>query len=141
MSFACVASSSFCSHVPIDAHQSLLATRMRTADLLKAAEATNTAFATSDVFSLEMWGGATFDVSMNFLRECPWDRLDKLRSAAPDMLFQMLLRGANAVGYTVYPDNVVYDFCLEAYKSGIDVFRVFDSLNYVGEWLHGCTLI
>ena len=84
-----------------DAHQSLLATRMRTADLLKAAEATNTAFNdTSDVFSLEMWGGATFDVSMNFLRECPWERLEKLRSAAPDMLFQMLLRGANAVGYT-----------------------------------------
>lgn len=83
-----------------DAHQSLLATRMRTADLLKAAEATNTAFNGTDVFSLEMWGGATFDVSMNFLRECPWDRLEKLRDAAPDMLFQMLLRGANAVGYT-----------------------------------------
>lgn len=115
-----------------DAHQSLLATRMRTADLLKAAEATNTAFnGTSDVFSLEMWGGATFDVSMNFLRECPWKRLEELREAAPDMLFQMLLRGANAVGYTVYPDNVVYEFCKQAYKSGNDIFRVFDSLNYV----------
>ena len=140
-----------------DAHQSLLATRMRTADLLKAAEATNTAFNGTDVFSLEMWGGATFDVSMNFLRECPWDRLEKLRDAAPDMLFQMVLRGANAVGYTgkfetpalvsnshlykltppitlintVYPDNVVYDFCNQAYESGNDVFRVFDSLNYI----------
>jgi len=115
-----------------DAHQSLLATRVRTADILKAAEATNTAFnGTSDVFSLEMWGGATFDVSMNFLRECPWDRLEKLRERTPDMLFQMLLRGANAVGYTVYPDNVVYDFCKQAYKSGNDIFRVFDSLNYI----------
>lgn len=115
-----------------DAHQSLLATRMRTSDLLKAAEATNTAFnGTSDVFSLEMWGGATFDVSMNFLRECPWDRLEQLREHTPDMLFQMLLRGANAVGYTVYPDNVVYDFCKQAYESGNDIFRVFDSLNYI----------
>ena len=114
-----------------DAHQSLLATRMRTADLLKAAEATNTAFKASDVFSLEMWGGATFDVSYNFLRECPWERLEKLRKAAPDMLFQMLLRGANAVGYTVYADNVVFEFCKQAYESGNDIFRVFDSLNYV----------
>lgn len=115
-----------------DAHQSLLATRMRTADLLKAAEATNAAFkGSSDVFSLEMWGGATFDVSYNFLRECPWERLEKLRKAAPDMLFQMLLRGANAVGYTVYPDNVVYEFCKQAYESGNDIFRVFDSLNYI----------
>jgi pyruvate carboxylase len=114
-----------------DAHQSLLATRMRTADLLKAAEATNTAFNVSDVFSIEMWGGATFDVSMNFLRECPWKRLEELRAAAPDMLFQMLLRGANGVGYTVYPDNVVYEFCKQAYESGNDIFRVFDSLNYI----------
>lgn len=114
-----------------DAHQSLLATRMRTADLMKAAEATNTAFTGSDVFSVEMWGGATFDVSMNFLKECPWNRLEKLRQEAPDVLFQMLLRGANAVGYTVYPDNVVYEFCKQAYESGNDVFRVFDSLNYI----------
>ena len=115
-----------------DAHQSLLATRMRTADLLKAAEATNAAFkGSSDVFSLEMWGGATFDVCYNFLRECPWERLEKLRKAAPDMLFQMLLRGANAVGYTVYPDNVVFEFCKQAYESGNDIFRVFDSLNYI----------
>ena len=105
---------------------------MRTADLLKAAEATNTAFnGTSDVFSLEMWGGATFDVSMNFLRECPWKRLEDLREAAPDMLFQMLLRGANPVGYTAHPDNAVYEFCKQAYESGNDVFRVFDSLNYI----------
>ena len=76
-------------------------------------------------------GGATFDVSMRFLHECPWERLEKLREAAPDMLFQMLLRGANAVGYTVYPDNVVYEFCSQAYKSGNDVFRVFDSLNSI----------
>ena len=117
--------------LPKPAHQSLLATRMRTIDLLKAADATNIAFNGSDVFSVEMWGGATFDVSMNFLRECPWKRLSCLRRAAPDLLFQMLLRGANAVGYTVYPDNVVYEFCKQAYDSGIDVFRVFDSLNYV----------
>ena len=76
-------------------------------------------------------GGATFDVSMNFLRECPWKRLEALDQAAPDMLKQMLLRGANAVGYTVYPDNVVYEFCKQAYESGNDIFRVFDSLNYV----------
>jgi len=68
---------------------------------------------------------------MRFLHECPWERLEKLRKAAPDMLFQMLLRGANAVGYTVYPDNVVYEFCSQAYQSGNDVFRVFDSLNYI----------
>mmetsp|Transcript_8219 Transcript_8219/g.17509 ORF Transcript_8219/g.17509 Transcript_8219/m.17509 type:complete len:1267 (-) Transcript_8219:28-3828(-) len=114
-----------------DAHQSLLATRMRTHDLLKAAKATNAAFNSADIFSLEVWGGATFDVSMNFLRECPWKRLEELDEAAPDMLKQMLLRGANAVGYTVYPDNLVYEFCKTAYESGNDVFRVFDSLNYI----------
>lgn len=85
-----------------DAHQSLLATRMRTADILKSAEATNTAFGgSSDVFSVEMWGGATFDVAMRFLHECPWKRLESIREKAPDVCFQMLLRGANAVGYTV----------------------------------------
>lgn len=87
-----------------DAHQSLLATRMRTQELLKCAEYTNEAL--SDAFSLEMWGGATFDVAMRFLHECPWDRLEKLREKVPDVPFQMLLRGANAVGYTNYPDNV-----------------------------------
>jgi pyruvate carboxylase len=112
-----------------DAHQSLLATRMRTQDLIRCAEATNTAF--SNAFSLEMWGGATFDVAMRFLHECPWKRLETLREEVPDVPFQMLLRGANAVGYTNYADNVVYKFCKQAQTSGVDVFRVFDSLNYL----------
>ncbi|GFH60502.1 hypothetical protein CTEN210_16978 [Chaetoceros tenuissimus] len=112
-----------------DAHQSLLATRVRTSDLLRAAPYTNAALAKA--FSLEMWGGATFDVAMRFLNECPWERLEKLREAVPNVPFQMLLRGANAVGYTNYPDNVVYKFCEQAQKSGVDVFRVFDSLNYI----------
>lgn len=112
-----------------DAHQSLLATRMRTSELLNCAEYTNAAL--SNAFSLEMWGGATFDVAMRFLHECPWERLEKLRAKVPDIPFQMLLRGANAVGYTNYPDNVVYKFCEQAQKSGVDIFRVFDSLNYL----------
>jgi len=112
-----------------DAHQSLLATRMRTAELVRAADYTNAVL--SNAFSLEMWGGATFDVSMRFLHECPWKRLEDLRAKVPDVPFQMLLRGANAVGYTNYPDNVVYEFCEQAKKSGIDIFRVFDSLNYI----------
>lgn len=112
-----------------DAHQSLLATRVRTSDLLRAAPYTNAAL--SKAFSLEMWGGATFDVAMRFLHECPWERLESLREAVPDVPFQMLLRGANAVGYTNYPDNVVSKFCRQAKESGIDVFRVFDSLNYI----------
>jgi pyruvate carboxylase len=112
-----------------DAHQSLLATRMRSQELLRCAEYTSGALA--QCFSLEMWGGATFDVAMRFLHECPWERLENLREAVPNIPFQMLLRGANAVGYTNYPDNVVYKFCEEAKTSGIDVFRVFDSLNYL----------
>ncbi|KAG5179986.1 putative carboxylase [Tribonema minus] len=112
-----------------DAHQSLLATRMRTVDMLNIAPATATALA--NAYSLECWGGATFDVSMRFLNECPWDRLAQLREAVPDIPFQMLLRGANAVGYTSYPDNVVYKFCELAQQTGMDVFRVFDSLNYL----------
>jgi len=112
-----------------DAHQSLLATRVRTSDLLRCAPYTNHVL--SNAFSFEMWGGATFDVSMRFLHECPWKRLEELRALVPDVPFQMLLRGANAVGYTNYPDNVVYKFCEQAKKSGIDIFRVFDSLNYV----------
>jgi len=112
-----------------DAHQSLLATRMRTSELENCAEYTNMVL--SNAFSLEMWGGATFDVAMRFLHECPWERLEKLREKVPDVPFQMLLRGANAVGYTTYPDNVVYKFCEQAKASGIDIFRVFDSLNYV----------
>jgi pyruvate carboxylase len=82
-------------------------------------------------FSVEMWGGATFDVCLRFLHECPWARLEQLRELAPDIPFQMLLRGANGVGYTAYPDNVIYKFCEQAYESGIDIFRVFDSLNDV----------
>ncbi|CBN79581.1 pyruvate carboxylase [Ectocarpus siliculosus] len=112
-----------------DAHQSLLATRVRTIDLLNVAPATSVAL--RKAYSLECWGGATFDVSMRFLKECPWDRLAKIREAVPDIPFQMLLRGANAVGYTSYPDNVVFRFCEEAQKAGMDVFRVFDSLNYL----------
>jgi pyruvate carboxylase len=112
-----------------DAHQSLLATRMRSRELIKCAEYTNDAL--SNAFSLEMWGGATFDVAMRFLHECPWERLESLRQSVPDVPFQMLLRGANAVGYTNYPDNIVYKFCDQARKSGIDIFRVFDSLNYL----------
>lgn len=112
-----------------DAHQSLLATRMRTQELIQCSEYTNMAL--SKAFSIEMWGGATFDVAMRFLRECPWERLEKLREAVPDVPFQMLLRGANAVGYTNYPDNLVFKFCNQAKESGIDVFRVFDSLNYL----------
>ncbi|ACL66550.1 pyruvate carboxylase [Anaeromyxobacter dehalogenans 2CP-1] len=111
-----------------DAHQSLLATRVRTHDLLRIAPATGVLGA--GLFSLEMWGGATFDVAMRFLREDPWERLHKLRKEVPNVLFQMLLRGSNAVGYTNYPDNVVERFVEEAARSGIDVFRVFDSLNW-----------
>jgi len=111
-----------------DAHQSLLATRVRSYDLLKVADATSVLG--SDLFSLECWGGATFDVSMRFLKEDPWQRLNDLGQAIPNVLFQMLLRGANAVGYTNYPDNVVQRFVEEAAAAGVDVFRVFDSLNW-----------
>ena len=93
--------------------------------------APSTAHLMPDLFSLENWGGATFDVAYRFLRECPWDRLEKMREAVPNIPFQMLLRGANAVGYTAYPDNAVHKFCDEAVKRGMDIFRVFDSLNYV----------
>jgi pyruvate carboxylase len=112
-----------------DAHQSLLATRMRSFDMVQVADAY--ARNLSDLFSIECWGGATFDVSMRFLRECPWTRLSDLRQRIPNVLFQMLLRGANGVGYTVYPDNVVQGFVRQAAESGVDVFRVFDSLNWV----------
>jgi pyruvate carboxylase len=112
-----------------DAHQSLLATRLRTRDMLRVADAY--ARLLPGLFSIEMWGGATFDTSMRFLREDPWERLAQLRERIPNILFQMLLRGANAVGYTSYPDNVVRSFVKEAAVAGIDVFRVFDSLNWV----------
>jgi pyruvate carboxylase len=111
-----------------DAHQSLLATRVRTHDLLQIADAV--AHLTPDLFSLEMWGGATFDTSMRFCQEDPWDRLDAVRQKVPNILFQMLLRASNAVGYTNYPDNVVREFTQRAAEHGIDVFRIFDSLNW-----------
>jgi pyruvate carboxylase len=111
-----------------DAHQSLLATRVRTYDLLVIAEAV--AHLLPNLFSLEMWGGATFDTSMRFLQEDPWDRLRELRKRIPNILFQMLLRASNAVGYTNYPDNVVRQFIKQSAESGIDVFRIFDSLNW-----------
>ena len=112
-----------------DAHQSLLATRMRTADMLPIAP--YYARELAQLFSVECWGGATFDVAMRFLKEDPWDRLAQLRTAMPNLLLQMLLRGANAVGYTSYPDNVVRHFVAQAAAGGIDLFRVFDSLNWV----------
>ncbi|XP_028915643.1 LOW QUALITY PROTEIN: pyruvate carboxylase, mitochondrial [Ornithorhynchus anatinus] len=118
-----------------DAHQSLLATRVRTHDLKKIAPFVAHNF--SSLFSVENWGGATFDVSMRFLYECPWRRLQELRELIPNIPFQMLLRGANAVGYTNYPDNVVFKFCEVAKENGMDVFRVFDSLNYLPNLLLG----
>ncbi|MEL7566711.1 MAG: pyruvate carboxylase [Dehalobacterium sp.] len=114
-----------------DAHQSLMATRMRTKDMVKIAKATSVL--AKDLFSLEMWGGATFDVAYRFLKESPWHRLSELRQRIPNILFQMLLRGANGVGYKNYPDNVIREFIKESAQSGIDVFRIFDSLN----WLKG----
>ncbi|KMU75718.1 LOW QUALITY PROTEIN: pyruvate carboxylase [Coccidioides immitis RMSCC 3703] len=110
-----------------DAHQSLLATRVRTVDLVNIAKETSHAY--SNAYSLECWGGATFDVAMRFLYEDPWDRLRKLRKAVPNIPFQMLLRGANGVAYSSLPDNAIYHFCKQAKKYGVDIFRVFDALN------------
>ncbi|XP_054715064.1 pyruvate carboxylase, mitochondrial-like [Uloborus diversus] len=118
-----------------DAHQSLLATRVRSFDLLKISPYVAHNF--NNFFSIENWGGATFDVSMRFLHECPWERLQAMRNLIPNVPFQMLLRGANAVGYTSYPDNVVFKFCEMAKKYGMDIFRVFDSLNYLPNLLLG----
>ncbi|MEO9336383.1 pyruvate carboxylase [Mesorhizobium sp. SB112] len=112
-----------------DGHQSLLATRMRTHDIARIAGTYSRAL--PQLLSLECWGGATFDVSMRFLTEDPWERLSLVREAAPNVLLQMLLRGANGVGYTNYPDNVVQHFVAQAAKGGIDLFRVFDCLNWV----------
>ncbi len=112
-----------------DAHQSLLATRVRTHDLV--AIAPYYASLLPELYSVECWGGATFDVAMRFLKEDPWDRLSKLRQSMPNLLLQMLLRSANAVGYTNYPDNVVRYFVEQAAKGGVDVFRIFDSLNWI----------
>ncbi len=112
-----------------DAHQSLLATRMRTADMLKVAE--GYAKNHPEIFSLEVWGGATFDVCLRFLQENPWERLELLREAMPNILLQMLIRGSNGVGYTAYPDNVIAKFVEQSWESGIDLFRIFDSLNWM----------
>ena len=112
-----------------DAHQSLLATRVRTIDMLRAAK--STALYGKDLFSLEMWGGATFDVSYRFLKESPWKRLMELRKRIPNLLFQMLFRGSNAVGYKNYPDNVIKEFIVQSANAGIDIFRIFDSLNWL----------
>ena len=112
-----------------DAHQSLLSTRMRTRDMLHGAD--GTAEILQDCFSLEMWGGATFDTAYRFLHESPWDRLEQLREKIPNIPFQMLLRGSNMVGYANFPDNLVREFVREAAREGIDIFRVFDSLNWI----------
>ena len=112
-----------------DAHQSLLTTRVRTHDMIKIAPYMNETM--KDYFSLEMWGGATFDVAYNFLKESPWKRLEELRALIPDIPFQMLLRASNAVGYKNYPDNVIQKFIHTSAEKGIDVFRIFDSLNWI----------
>jgi pyruvate carboxylase len=112
-----------------DAHQSLMATRVRTFDILATASAV--AQRLVNLFSLEMWGGATFDTSLRFLHEDPWQRLRELRERVPNICFQMLLRGANTVGYASYPDNVTKEFVRESYEQGIDIFRIFDSLNSI----------
>ncbi|AOR23532.1 pyruvate carboxylase [Clostridium taeniosporum] len=114
-----------------DAQQSLMATRVRSKDMKNIAKAT--ALYGKDLFSLEMWGGATFDTAYRFLKESPWKRLDSLRKRIPNVMFQMLIRGANGVGYKNYPDNIIREFIRESANSGIDIFRIFDSLN----WLKG----
>ncbi len=112
-----------------DAHQSLLATRMRTFDMMKVAE--GYAKNNPDIFSMEVWGGATFDVCMRFLQENPWERLQKLRKAMPNVLLQMLIRGSNGVGYTAYSDNLIEKFVEKSWENGVDIFRIFDSLNWI----------
>jgi pyruvate carboxylase len=111
-----------------DAHQSLLATRVRTLDMLNVAR--DFAVHHPQLFSMEVWGGATFDVALRFLHECPWKRLELLRAAIPNICLQMLIRGNNAIGYAAYPDNLVEKFIEESSKKGIDIFRIFDSLNW-----------
>ncbi|MBP6334934.1 MAG: pyruvate carboxylase [Bacteroidia bacterium] len=112
-----------------DAHQSLLATRIRSIDMLRIAE--SYAHHHPQTFSMEVWGGATFDVALRFLHECPWQRLQSIRSAVPNILLQMLIRGSNAVGYTSYPDNLVEKFIEKSWENGVDIFRIFDSLNWL----------
>ncbi|MBN9484862.1 MAG: pyruvate carboxylase [Bacteroidetes bacterium 43-93] len=112
-----------------DAHQSLLATRMRTYDMLKVAK--SFAMNHPQTFSMEVWGGATFDVCVRFLKEDPWKRLEALRKAIPNILLQMLIRGANGVGYAAYPDNLIEKFVEQSWEKGVDIFRIFDSLNWM----------
>jgi pyruvate carboxylase len=112
-----------------DAHQSLLATRMRTYDMLKVAK--SYALAHPQTFSMEVWGGATFDVCIRFLKEDPWKRLEELRKAIPNILLQMLIRGCNGVGYAAYPDNLIEKFVEQSWEKGVDIFRIFDSLNWM----------
>lgn len=122
-----------------DAHQSLLATRMRSYDMLKVTEAY--AKTHPQTFSMEVWGGATFDVCMRFLYENPWKRLADIRKAAPNILLQMLLRGSNAVGYTAYPDNLIQKFIEKSSETGIDIFRIFDSLNWIKAMEHSINCV
>lgn len=122
-----------------DAHQSLFATRLRNNDILKATEGIAKNF--PQLFSLEVWGGATFDVTMRFLHEDPWERLRLIRKAAPNVLLQMLFRGSNAVGYAAYPDNVIEAFIVKSAENGIDVFRIFDSLNWIDAMLHSIKIV
>ena len=112
-----------------DAHQSLLATRMRTTDMLKVAKSFAIAF--PQTFSMEVWGGATFDVCMRFLNEDPWKRLEAIRKDVPNILLQMLIRGCNGVGYAAYPDNLIETFVEKSWEKGVDIFRIFDSLNWM----------
>ena len=119
-----------------DAHQSLQATRVRTRDMLKIAGSISKL--ESELFSLEMWGGATFDTAYRFLKESPWTRLRLLREEIPNILFQMLLRSSNAVGYTNYPDNLIREFIKCSAEGGIDVFRIFDSLNWMEQTKVSC---
>jgi pyruvate carboxylase len=118
-----------------DAHQSLVATRMRSRDILAVAE--GYAHNNPNLFSMEVWGGATFDVALRFLHECPWTRLQEIRKAMPNVLLQMLFRGYNAVGYSAYPRNVIQQFIEKSWENGVDVFRIFDSLNNVESMLPG----
>ena len=122
-----------------DAHQSLFATRLRNYDILKITEGMARNF--PELFSLEVWGGATFDVTMRFLHEDPWERLRKIRKAAPNVLLQMLFRGSNAVGYAAYPDNVLEQFIIKSAENGIDVFRIFDSLNWIEGMKHSIKIV
>lgn len=122
-----------------DAHQSLFATRLRNYDILKITE--GIAKDLPEIFSLEVWGGATFDVTMRFLHEDPWERLRMIRKAVPNILLQMLFRGSNAVGYAAYPDNVLEQFIIKSAENGIDVFRIFDSLNWIEGMAHSIEIV